>query len=251
MPKTVLDPHITGPRISADKLVMAALLCLIPSLMWFGLGATGIADFNSGDFGTSLSVLAIVEVAYAILAAYVLTVATGAFEVLVRSTRFFIQDFPASLTFGLGMVATRYSQTTSILRAFPPDIMHGATDAAAKLEAFPPDSQDPRPTAGSPAQAPTSSSTSPPHQDAQFRGRLRLNSMARPRSARRHVWHTMSVKGPCTLCKFCKSLPYWKPSITELSNTQWTRPSSTNNWAICSSKRVYRGKLKRRRKYRD
>ena len=136
MARTVLDPHITGPRISADKLVMAALLGLIPPLMWLGLGAAGIADFNSGDLGTSLSVLAIMEIAYAILVTYILTVATGAFEVLVRSTRFFIQDFQTSLTFSLGMVAIRYSLTTSIIRAFPPDITHGATAAPLSWNRF-------------------------------------------------------------------------------------------------------------------
>ena len=136
MPKTSLDPHITGPRISAEQLVTVALLGLIPPLAWFGLGAAGVADFNSGDFGTSISVLAITKVAYSTLVAYILTVATGAFEVLVRSTRFFIQDFPASMTFGLGMMAIKYSQTTSILQAFPPDITHGAAAAPLSWNRF-------------------------------------------------------------------------------------------------------------------
>ncbi|MCY3637685.1 MAG: hypothetical protein OXG80_01170 [Chloroflexi bacterium] len=129
MPKTVLDPHITGPRVSADQLIMAVLLCLIPPLMWLCLGAAGIADFNSGDFGASLSALAVAEAAYAVLVTYILTVATGAFEVLVKAGRFFVRDFTASLTFGLGMLAIRYSETTSILKAFPPEITHGAVDA--------------------------------------------------------------------------------------------------------------------------
>ncbi len=129
MAKTVLDPHIAGLRISADKLIMAALLSLILPVMLLGLGAAGIADFNSGDLGTSLSALALMEVAYAILTTYLLTVATGAFEVLVRAGQFFLQDFTTSLTFCLGMGAMRYSETTSILRAFPPDIRPGAADA--------------------------------------------------------------------------------------------------------------------------
>ena len=118
MPKTVLDPHITGPRISADKLVIVALLGLIPPLMWFGLGAAGIADFNSGDFATSISVLAIMEVAYAILVAYILTVATGEFEILVKSTRFFLQDFPASMTFLLRRLWTLVYRIAIICVAF-------------------------------------------------------------------------------------------------------------------------------------
>lgn len=129
MAKTVFDAHITGPRVSADRLVMALLFCLVPSLMWFGLGSTGIADFFSGDFGAALSALAIMEVAYALLVTYVLMVATGAFEIFVGSGRLCARDLIPSLTCGLGMLAIRYSQTTSILKAFPPDIAHGAADA--------------------------------------------------------------------------------------------------------------------------
>ncbi len=129
MPKTDFDPHITGPRISADQLVMAALLCMMLPLVRLGLGAAGIADFESGDLGASLSALALMEVAFAVLATYLLTVATGAFEVLVRSGRFFVRDFTLSLTCLLGRLAVRYSETTSILRAFPPEITHGAADA--------------------------------------------------------------------------------------------------------------------------
>ena len=138
MAKTVLDPHITGPRISADRLVMAALLGLIPPLMWLGLGAAGIADFNSGDFGTSISVLAIMEVAYAILVAYVLTVATGAFEVLVRSTRFFVQDFPASMTFLLRRLWTLVYRIAIICVAFLIDerVPYRDPDEAAGLRKF-------------------------------------------------------------------------------------------------------------------
>ena len=129
MPKTVLDPHITGPRVSADQLVMALLICLIPMLMWLGLGAAGIADFESSDLGTSLSALALMEVAFAALTTYLLTVVTGAFEVLVRAGRFFVRDFTLSLTCRLGRLAIRFSETTSIVRAFPAQITHRAADA--------------------------------------------------------------------------------------------------------------------------
>lgn len=129
MAKTVFDPHITGPRVSADRLVMALFFCLIPSLMWLGLGPTGIADFSSGDFGAALSALAVMEFAYALLVTYILTVATGAFELFVGSARFCVRDLTPSLTCSLGMLAIRYSETASILRAFPPDITHGAADA--------------------------------------------------------------------------------------------------------------------------
>ena len=136
MPKTVLDPHITGPRISADQLIVALLICLILPLMWLGLGAAGIADFESGDLGASLSALALMEVAFAVLATYLLTVATGAFEVLVRAGRFFVRDFTLSLTCLLGRLAVRYSETTSIVRAFPPEITHGAADAPLSRNRF-------------------------------------------------------------------------------------------------------------------
>ena len=129
MPKTVLDPHITGPRISADKLVMAVFFLLMIPLARLGLGAAGIADFESGDFGASLSALALMEVACAILTTYLLTVATGAFEVLVRAGRFLVQYFTLSLTFLLGILAIRYSRTTSIVSAFPPEVTHSAADA--------------------------------------------------------------------------------------------------------------------------
>ncbi|MYC06369.1 MAG: hypothetical protein F4X57_04240 [Chloroflexi bacterium] len=136
MPKTVLDPHITGPRVSADQLLMALLICLIPVLMWLGLGAAGIAEFASGDFGASLSALAVAEAAYAVLVTYILTVATGAFEVLVRAGRFFFRDFTLSLTIRLGRLAIRYSRTTSILKALPPEITHGAADAPLSRNRF-------------------------------------------------------------------------------------------------------------------
>ena len=136
MPKTVLDPYITGPRISADQLIVALLICLIPPLMWLGLGAAGIADFESGDLGASLSALALMEVAFAVLAIYLLTVATGAFEVLVRAGRFFFRDFTLSLTIRLGRLAIRNSRTTSILKALPPEITHGAADAPLSRNRF-------------------------------------------------------------------------------------------------------------------
>ncbi|MDE2686477.1 MAG: hypothetical protein OXI16_03120 [Chloroflexota bacterium] len=136
MPKIDFEPHIAGPRISADQLVMAMFFLLMIPLARLGLGATGIADFESGDLGASLSALALMEVSCAVLATYLLTVATGAFEVLVRAGKFFIRDFTMSLTFGLGMLAILYSRTTSMLWAFPPEIAHGATDAPLSRSQF-------------------------------------------------------------------------------------------------------------------
>ncbi|MDE2686320.1 MAG: hypothetical protein OXI16_02305 [Chloroflexota bacterium] len=129
MTKTDFDPHIAGPRVSADQLVMAALFCMMLPMVRLGLGAAGIADFESGDLSASLPVVALTEVAFIVLTAYLLTVATGAFEVLVRAGRFFVRDFTSLLTFLLGILAIRYSETTSIVSAFPPEITHGAADA--------------------------------------------------------------------------------------------------------------------------
>ena len=129
MPKTVFDLHITGPRISVDQLVVALLICLIPLLMWLGLGPAGIAVLEPSDLGASLPVVALTQVAFAVLATYLLAVATGAFEVLVRARRFVFRDFTLLLTIRLGMGAMQYSETTSIVRAFPPEITHGPADA--------------------------------------------------------------------------------------------------------------------------
>ena len=136
MSKTDFDPHIAGPRISADQLVMAALFCMMLPIVRLGLGAAGIADFESGDLSASLPVVALTEVAFMILTAYLLTVATGAFEVLVRAGRFFVRDFTSLLTFLLGMLAVRYSETTSIVRTFPAEITHGAADAPLSRNRF-------------------------------------------------------------------------------------------------------------------
>ena len=136
MAKLDFDPHMAGPRVSADQLVVAVLICLIPFLMWLGLGAAGIADLESGDLGASLPALALMEVAFAILAVYLLTVATGSFEVLVRAERLLARDFTLLLTILLGRLAVRYSETTSILRALPPAIIHSAADAPLSRNRF-------------------------------------------------------------------------------------------------------------------
>ena len=136
MSKTDFDPHIAGPRISADQLVMATLFCMMLPMVRLGLGAAGIADFESGDLGASLPVVALTEIAFAVLTTYLLTVATGAFEVLIRAGRFFVREFTLWLTCRLGSLAVRYSETTSIVRTFPPEITHGAADAPLSRNPF-------------------------------------------------------------------------------------------------------------------
>ena len=136
MAKTPLDPHISGPRISADQLVMAVLFCLPPFLMWLGLGPPGTGDFASDDLGTSLSALAVANAVNAILVIYMLTVATGAFELFVGPGRFCARDLATALACRLGTLMSRYSRTSSIQRAFAAAIAYGAADAPLSWNQF-------------------------------------------------------------------------------------------------------------------
>ncbi len=136
MAKTVLDSHITGPRISADQLVMAALFCLPPFLMWLGLGPPGTGDFASDDLGTSLKALAVANAVYAILVIYMLSVATGAFELFVGSGQFCARDLATALQCRLGTLMSRYSRTASIQRAFAAAITNGAADTPLRWNRF-------------------------------------------------------------------------------------------------------------------
>ena len=136
MAKTPLDPHISGPRISADQLVMAVLFCLPPFLMWLGLGPPGTGDFASDDLGTALSALAVANAVNAILVIYMLTVATGAFELFVGPGRLCARDLATALACRLGTLMSRYSRTSSIQRAVAAAITKGAADAPQSWNRF-------------------------------------------------------------------------------------------------------------------